>query len=321
MPNPATAGETLSRKILSGVTLYPDDASAQARLDEDRASLAGDELTAPRELVADAPVMGDDSFTTTYVGQTVDGTGTGQNLEITMRAGSMVVRVGITDFAGAVPAFEELAPLAEVVLGRARDGLAQGTVGLSHQMVRLADTEPWSGTVDFETYQVLGGAYAPSSADPPDVVAARTTFFTTGRVNNGYTYQQELEHAASGQILTSIAWLYTFASDADAAAYLEFAANDLVNNPGSRTGVARVEVAGAAGPAVAVSMGFPLADGQTSDGHRVWIQAGSIVASVLMDRVGGVPVDAVRDVANAQVACAQAADICQQVAVPAVLLA
>lgn len=314
--------DVLQRKISTSIELFPDATAAQADLDEWKSSLGstgeGPDIviegsdTAPRQVVPDAPIVGDDSITTTYTGTNTGGS-TANVMEIRLRADRVVADIAISDFRGSMPPVDEARPFADEMVRRIRDGIAANWTGMYHRMVRLDDADMWTASAS-ETYTMLDGTFIPFLGVPAESIAASTAFLTSARVDDAYTYAGTLENEADGRIVYHTAWIYSFANDADAAAYLELAAaKNLADTPGS----ARATPAGLASPATAVSSSHP--DG--SAGHRIWMQSGTEVVSVDVSRTGGLPIEAVVEFANLQLACAQSTAICPETPVPASLLA
>ena len=77
----------------------------------------GQLLDAPRQLVPDAPIIGEDTVTSTLT--TTNNEGSPVNaLEISYRTGPILAGVSISDFSGIPPTYDEVAALAYVVLDR-----------------------------------------------------------------------------------------------------------------------------------------------------------------------------------------------------------
>lgn len=314
--------DAMQRKVSSSVELFADATAAQADLDEWKTTLGGTgdgpevviegSDSAPRQVVPNAPIIGDDSITTTYVG-TNSGGATANVMEIRLRADRIVGSVAISDFRGSMPSVEEAGTFAAEVVRRIQDGIAANWSGMFHRMVRLNDNDTWTASAA-ETYTMLDGTFIPFLGVSAESIADTTAFLTSARVDDGYTYAGTLENETDGRTVEHTAWIYSFANEADAAAYLELAAaKSSADFPGS----VRATAPGLSGPATAIS--YPEAD--AASGHRIWVQAGTQVVSVDVVRAGGLPIEAVAEFANLQVACAQSATICPETPIPASFLA
>lgn len=313
--------DRMVRRINSTVELFGDVAAAQSDLDQWKADLGaggeGPEIviegsdTAPRQVVPNAPIVGDDSITTTYTGTNTGG-GTASVMEIRFRADRIVGSVAVSDFRGSMPSVEEAGAFATEVVRRIRDGIAGNWTGMFHRIVRLNDTDSWIASAS-ETYTMIDGTFIPFLGVPPEAIDAAAAFLTSARVDDAYTYSGTLENEADGRTVGHTAWIYSFADAADATAYLELAA---ANSLASVAGSTRATPPALTGPAAAISYTGP--DG--SAGHRIWVQAGSEVVSVDVSRTGGLPIEAVAEFATLQVACAQSATVCPETPVPASLV-
>lgn len=313
--------DRMVRRINSSVETFADAASAQADIDRWRPDLGGategPEIviegadTGPRQIVPDAPVFGDDSVTTTFTGSNTGG-GTANVIEVTVRADRLVGSVSISDFRGSAPSVDEVLPFGEELVRRMRDGLAANWVGMFHRMVRFDDSDPWRARAS-ETYTMLDGTFVPFLGSTPESMEQSATFLTSSRVIDAYTYSGTLENDSDGRILGHTAWIYSFATAEDAAAYLEPAADNAM--PVHATAARATPPAlGAAASAISYT------DTDGSSGHRIWVQSGTEVVSVDAWRTDGLTLEAVGEFAALQLGCAQLTEVCPATPVPPSLL-
>lgn len=309
--------DTLQRKLTTIVSVFGDPDAAHLGLEDDRSTAS----SYPETVFDDAaPVFGEESFVTTFEKPTNDGTATTRNVSIVMRVGAVVVEVSLSDFSGATPTADELTPITDIVIGRANAAQADPSSGLLARMVRIrGNGADWVSNSGFQGYSVVDGALQPGSRFTAGTITALTEYYAAAAVDDVLRVENELTNDATGQSFGSSTWIYTFADDATAAAYLPLAVDDALASTDVHSDIAAVDVTDAAGPAAAVTWKVTTDDGEVRDGVRVWVQSGPAVASVLIERAGGVPIELVRDLANLQAACAQSSGPCLELEVPAVL--
>lgn len=309
----------------NNIDQFADATAAQASVERWRQDMlaADQQPDSERQIVADAPVVGEDSVTTTFITTTDDGTPVNA-LEIKFRTGNFVVDLIISDFRGTMAAFEELAPLADVLIGRIGEVQSQGGVGMSHRALHVGTPDDVMLTTDWEAYTHIDGVTFRYSNDDDEALQHRTELLAGGKVDDLYTVQQFVDPTGGGDPAQAVSFasrIYTFANEADAAAYVDIALSDVIATPGSYTNATEVPVSGFAGPARAISYDWDYGDGQIGSGFRTWAQTGAFVVSVKSDRIGGVQLQGVADLTSAQIACLATDQPCAAVPVPPSLLA
>jgi hypothetical protein len=122
----------------------------------------------------------------------------------------------------------------------------------------------------------------------------------------------------SAQLFYSVR-LYSFGSEDEAAAYVETAVQDAVENGVGYNDVEEARVRGFDGATGAISFEAPLGEDQTTSGHRIWVQTGSVVVSVQADRSDGVAIGGVKSLVRRQIDCVERDRACKAVDIPETL--
>ncbi len=322
--DPASGGEKLARRINTTIDEFADPTTAQAEVDQFRQEMtaADQDPQAQRHLVAGAPVVGDDSVATLYVTTTEDGRPVNV-FEVRFRTGNIVVDLGLSDFQGAVPTFEEVAPLADVLIGRIAEVSAASAPGLGQRALHVGPATEVVYTVDFEGYLHVDGVTIRQSADSEESFQGRSAWLTSGKVDDYYLVQQTLDPSGTEDPAKAVSYqsrVFTFASDVDAAAYVDHSLSDVLAVPGDYLNATEVPLSGFAGAARAISYDWDYGDGRTGSGFRTWVQSGAAVVSIQVDGVGGAPLEGVQELTVAQASCIAAATPCAPVPIPSTLL-
>lgn len=334
LPDPASDGTSLSRKAITRLTQYEDADAAQERLNEIRDELSGaapqgddiviaDEngqpIDAPRQLVPDAPIIADDTITTTLTSTSVQGTPVNA-LEINYRIGTILAEVTISDFSGTPPTYDEVAALAYVVLDRITGSSEESAPGWSAKRLSFDDEDEDLQEIESaESYLELDGEPFPLVNDTDESFADRAEVWTGGNVKDVYQVNQTLGALGSddpADHLFYTAWIYSFGSAEDARDFVETALEDVLDDPAGYASVEEERVSGFGGETGGIAYEYDLGDGDTSSGYRVWVQDGRTVVSVQVDTSAGVALDGVKELARLQVACTKADEPCEPVAVP-----
>jgi hypothetical protein len=113
--------------------------------------------------------------------------------------------------------------------------------------------------------------------------------------------------------------IFSFASDVDAAAFVDVATDQVLADPAPYSGTAEVSVTGFPRPARALSYTWDYGNGQLGTGFRTFAQGGTLFVSVELDSVGGVPLEGVADVTVIQIACLLTTEPCAAIELPGIL--
>jgi hypothetical protein len=334
LPDPTSDGTTLARKAITRLTQYTDADAAQERLNEIRDELSGtapqgDEIVvayengqpidAPRQIVPDAPIVADDTITTTLTSTSVQGTPVGA-LEITYRTGPVLAEVTISDFSGTPPTYDEVATLAYVVLDRISGAGEDAGPGWSGKALRLDDEDDDLKEIESaESYLELDGEALRLVNDTDEDFADRSEIWADGNVRDVYQVNQTLGPLGSDDStdhLFSTIWIYGFGSAEDAKGFIATAIDDLLDDASGYVSVEEERVSGFGGVTGGIAYEVDLGNGDTSSGHRVWVQDGRTVVSVQVDTADGVTPDGVKELARAQMDCVKSDGPCEAVAVP-----
>ncbi len=306
LPDPASDGANLSRKALTQLTQYTDADAAQERLNEIRDELSGaapqgDEIViadengqpidAPRQIVPDAPIIADDTITTTLTSTSVQGTPVNA-LEITYRTGTVLAGVTISDFSGTPPTYDEVAALAYVVLDRITGSGEGAGPGWSAKGLHFDDEDEDLQEIESaESYLGLDGQPLPLVNDTEESFADRAGVWAEGSVQDVYQVNQTLGELGSddpADHLFYTTWIYSFGSAEDAKAFVETALDDILDDSASYASVEEERVSGFGGETGGIAYESDLGDGDTSSGYSVWVQDGRTVVSVQVDTGDGV---------------------------------
>lgn len=302
----------------SYVTLYEDAAGAELgfAVTEDEGE------TEDIEDVADAPELGDESELTRITG-TDEATGNPfTSLDYAFRVDNLIAGVSVTDFSGEEPNQDEVIALAELVLERIETVLDGDAPELFGRLLRLEPGQVATTQYATEYYLLIDGDYLRFYNEPEDAVTQRSDFLGENEVEATYQYEGYFlptNVTDPNQSLAVITRLYSFADEEAAAAFVDTAAQDLVDDPIDYENVERLDdvpdFAGADGGAASgVSYDFPISEEVAASGFRYWVQTGSTVVSVQADRVDGLSEDAVVDLVQTQLACITQDTLCEPVA-------
>jgi hypothetical protein len=318
--DPASGGETLLRRINTTFDQFADPTAAQVYVDAFREEMVGvdQDPAAQRHTVPDAPVVGEDSVTTLFTTTTDDGRPVNA-LEVTFRTGSVVVDLRMSDFQGAVPAFAELAPLVDVLIGRIGEVAAAPAPLIGQRALHIGPAGEVVFTVDFESYLQVDGVAIRQTDDTEESFQERSARLAAGKVDDFYLVQQTLDPSGTedpAQAVRYLSRLFMFPTKADAAAYVDRAVSDVLAVPGDYRNPAEVPLSGFTTAARAISYDLDYGGGQTASGFRTWVQAGAAVVSIQVDRIGGVVLQGVQELTAAQAACATSGTPCAPVPLP-----
>ncbi len=310
----------LARGITSYATAYADGDGAETGFE-----LTEDESDNPdAEDVEDAPELGDQSELTRSAGIDEATGNESISLDLTFRIDNIVAGVTVNDFTGEEPDIDELADLGELVRERVEAALSGEAPGLFNQILRIDAGDGATTQYTSQYYQLIDSETLRFFDEPAGAAEQRADFLTENDVESSYQYEGYFlpeDVSDPNESLAVVNRVYAFASEDDAAAFVQTAADDLVENPDPYASVEALDdLPEFDGEVSGVAYDFPITDDLIAPGFRYWIQVGANVVSVQADIVDGVDEDGVLALAEAQIACVEQDAPCEPLTLPDDLL-
>lgn len=289
----------VDRRIVTYVTLYTDQTGAAEGF-----GLLEDESTV--STAADIPgsrTIAEQSEITQNTG-TLQGSGLPfQSLDLTFRTGIVTAGVLIYDNRNILPEVGEVEALADLLLGRVQEILADGGPGLGARALRL-DGPPARIPFHDEIYELRNDAIIPYLGEEPDVIATREVQY--GVATDVYSVYQAL---VAGDTEPDddpyvVVRLYRFPDDVSAANWLAALADNLRGQSDEYAEITTL-VGGLSGAEESVSLGYAYnaSDTLVTRGFLIALRVGAVVARIQVDGLPQPPIGAVQEIAEAQARC------------------
>ena len=287
-----------------GFALLEDESAVDDAKDVNGRSDFGDES----EITRDVTLLTDEDPPTEAI-----------SLDITFRDGNLVAGVTLTDFTGGEPTVREIEALASALVERLDTAVESPGPGLSLAALRVAGDDVETPFV-YEVSERRDGESLPLYTESDDAHAERDRGY--GEATDVFSLQLELVLAGATADVQPFYYteLLRF-PDADAAA-------DVLADAATRTALnaAYSDVESVAGAddlgdeSAAFSYDFVVSEDLVSSGHVIYARVGADLARVQVDGLTAVPLDAVVELAEAQVACLEAGECPDTVEPPAALV-
>ncbi|MEA2525025.1 MAG: hypothetical protein QOF73_2252 [Thermomicrobiales bacterium] len=209
------------------------------------------------------------------------------------------------------PAVDDVETLAEALLARMEDVLANGGPGLSTDVLRFEGPDVAS---QYDDYDRLDGVTRPLFGESQEDFANRGASY--GDATD--VYDLELILAENPYY---VGRLFGFPSVAAAEEWMTGVPSQMEGLSASYVDVTPLpEELDLGDASAAYSFGFRADEALTTRGYRIYVRVGTVVALLQLDAAPGVSLETMRELASAQVACLQSDGPCAPTAVPADLV-
>jgi hypothetical protein len=262
-------------------------------------------------------VIGDDSEITRHLGVGSFTNLPFNSLDLTFRVGNLVAGVSLSDFTGGEPEVAEVEAMAQIYLERITQVQAEGGPGLSTRIVRLDAPDI---TASRDDYAVLDGVIAPDYNQTAESAAEKLARY--GAASDVAFVIQRFPSGGegSGDDVYYRSDIYRFADDAAATDWLTRSEERLANLSGvvSFTPVPDAATLGDESQSFAIER---VSSEQETRGYLIYARVGNEVAETRLFAQPEAPLAVAEELAQAQVACLESAEICERIAAPAALVA
>jgi len=306
---PEGFSDPVGTRIVTSITEYTsaDGAAASFDLLERQVEDLAQEQRASRD-VALTTTFGEEADLTRISTFTTDTNLPYQFLNLTFRLDNLIADVIIYDFSNQEPEVAMAEALGKTLEERIGEVLASGGPGLSNQVIRP------EGTATSEAYVVRDGHPIPNYLDSAETLASVARGM--GNATDVYSREQPL-----GEFPFLVSRLHRFATDEDAAAWLAaLTPSTVADSAFPYVDVTEVTGQDTLGEESRVfAYGFELDAATVAHGYMIFSRVGSVVARTQVDSVPETPLEAVLELAEAQVRCLETRSCQEPIPVPAEL--